>query len=305
VTLRRYIERIAVASLPTLGWLGCGTPTPSSSGDLQAVVIDDQNDLGCPMTNEPCFWLAYVDGGTPADKITYWSNDAGVDNCAPCGFAHRANVYCGQCEVVQHGCGNAYFCSTFNCADACGATGRRPPGLWLPAPATAASDGIGFELARMAHLEAASVPAFAQLAAELAAHGAPERLIAGARRALADEERHARVVGDLAGAFGARALAVDVEPRALRPLAAIAIDNAVEGCVRETMGAAMAGAQARRLRDRTLAEPLAAIAVDERRHANLAWAIDAWARPRLAAAERHAVARARLSAVAEMVSRAC
>ena len=296
-TLRRYIERLAVLSLPTLGWLGCGTPLPSSAArDMQPII--DVKDLGCPMMNDPCFWLTYVDGGTPTDNITYWSPDGGVDPCAPCGFSHRPNVYCGQCEVVQHGCGLAYFCSTFNCSDTCGATGRRPPGLWLPA--SAATDGLGAQLARMAHLEAASIPAFAQLAAELEAHGAPPRLIAGARRALVDEQRHAQLVGDLARSFGARPLTLDVEPVPLRPLAAIALDNAVEGCVRETVGAVLAAEQARLAPDRTLAESLAGIAADERRHANLAWAIDAWAEPRLSPAERHAVARARAAVIDEL-----
>jgi hypothetical protein len=248
--------------------------------------------------DNPCFWLTYVDGGTPTDNITYWSPDAGVDQCAPCGFAHRPNVYCGQCEVVRHSCGVAYFCSTFDCSDACGATGRRPPGLWLPAPTPA--EDLGAQLARMAHLEAASVPAFAQLAAELDAHGAPSRLVAGARRALADEERHAGVVGDLARALGARPLQVDVAPMPLRPLGAIALDNAVEGCVRETIGAVLAAEQARLAPDRALGDALAGIAVDERRHANLAWAIDAWVRPRLSPGERLAVARARAAAIDEM-----
>jgi len=297
MTLRRYIERVAVASLPLVGWGGCGTPTPSSSATDMQVVID-VNDLGCPMMNDPCFWLTYVDAGTPGDNIIYWTPDGGVDQCAPCGFEHRANVYCGQCEVVRHSCGVAHFCSTYNCSDACGATGRRPPGLWLPA-STVAED-IGAQLARMAHLEAASVPAFAQLAAELEAHGAPSRLAAGARRALVDERRHASLVGDLARAFGGRALPVDVEPMPLRSLAAIALDNAVEGCVRETMGAVLAAKQARLAPDRALGEALARIATDERRHANLAWAIDAWVRPRLSPAERDAVGRARAAAIDEM-----
>ena len=297
MTLRRYIERLAVAS--ALGWVGCGTTTPSSSSsgaDMQVVI--DVKDLGCPMMDDPCFWLTYVDGGTPTDNITYWSPDGGVDQCAPCGFSHRPNVYCGQCEVVQHSCGVAYFCSTFNCSDACGATGRRPPGLFVPTSTIA--DGLGAQLARMAHLEAASVPAFAQLAAELEAHGAPARLVAGARRALVDEQRHAAVVGGLARALGARPLPVEIEPMPLRPLAAIALDNAVEGCVRETIGAVLAAEQARLAPDRALGEALARIATDERRHANLAWAIDAWVHPRLSPGERDAVARARAAAIAEL-----
>lgn len=297
LALRRHIERLAIASLPLVACGGCGTPTPSSSpADMQVVI--DVKDLGCPTMDEPCFWLTYVDGGTPTDNITYWSPDGGSDQCAPCGFSQRAHVYCGQCQIVQHSCGVAYFCSTFDCSDTCGASGRRPPGLWLP-PSTMA-EGLGAQLARMAHLEAASVPAFAQLAAELEAHGAPPRLLAGARRALVDERRHASLVGDLARQLGGRALPLELEPMPLRPLAAIAVDNAAEGCVRETMGAVLAAEQARLAPDRALGEALAGIATDERRHANLAWAIDAWVQPRLSPAERDAVARARATAIAEL-----
>ena len=295
--LRRTIERLALASLPTFGWLGCGTPAPSTARDLG--VIAGAKDLGCPTMDDPCFWLVYVDGGVPANATTHWSADGGADDaCAPCGFATRPNTYCGQCEIQRRACGLAYFCSTFQCSDVCGAAGRRPPGLWLPSSAVA--DALGARLARMAHLEAASVPAFAQLAAELQAHGAPARLVAGARRARADEERHAEVVGAIARSCGARLLPVDVEPAPLRPLAAIAADNAAEGCVRETMGAVLVAEQARCAPDRAIGEALARIAADERRHANLSWAIDAWALPRLSPAERAGVERARRAAIAEL-----
>jgi hypothetical protein len=147
------------------------------------------------------------------------------------------------------------------------------------------------------------VPAFAQLMRELAAHGAPEALVAAARRALADEERHARMMTDLARAAGARPATPDVAPTPLRPLVAIALENAVEGCVRETAGAVTAAVEARRLAAGVghfaapeLRRIFAAIAIDERRHADLAWAVDAWAAPRLLPDERRLVAAARADA---------
>jgi hypothetical protein len=299
--LRRYIERLALVSLPLLGAAACGSDgAPQAAADLAVAVVIDKDDLGCPRQNDGCDWLTYVDGGMPTDNPAYWFPDGGVNPCGPCGFEGQHGIYCGQCQVVHNSCGNAYFCSVTDCTLACAAgagSGRRPPGLRSPSLAGA---GLAHELVRMAHLEAASVPAFAQLAAELAAHRAPERLIAGARRARADEERHARVVGELARAAGARPWPLDVAPTPLRPLVEVARENAVEGCVRETAGAVVAARQARAFADPRLRRIFAAIAADERRHANLAWAVDDWARPRLSPAERRAVDAARAAAVRDL-----
>jgi hypothetical protein len=102
---------------------------------------------------------------------------------------------------------------------------------------------------------------------------------------------------DFARAAGARVPRVEVAPMvrssAIRPLDEIAVENAVEGCVRESFGARLAGAQARQVRDPVLSRALSAIAVDETRHGNLAWAIDRWASRRLPTAARHRVAQAR------------
>jgi hypothetical protein len=294
------VERIALASLPLFGASACGGTRPlAPPADMQAVVGSD-GDLGaapmCP-GNSDCYWLTYVDGGTPTDNIAYWNPDGGTgDPCVPCGFETIPGAWCGQCQVVHNACGTAYFCSLLDCTSACDAVGRRPAGL-VGEPALAAAGRLDQWLARAAHLEAASVPAFAQLQRELTAHGAPERLVAGARRALADEVRHAQIMSGLARAAGARLERVDVAPTPLRSLVALASENAVEGCVRETAGAVVAARQAALLGDAPLGRVLAAIAVDERRHANLAWAIDDWARPRLTRAERRAVDAARAAAI--------
>ena len=78
----------------------------------------------------------------------------------------------------------------------CGA-GRRPDGLHEPA-LDGASEPSAVWLARAAHLEAASVEAFRRLRADLAAYGAPRRLLRGCSRAAADERRHARLAGAIA-----------------------------------------------------------------------------------------------------------
>jgi hypothetical protein len=163
---------------------------------------------------------------------------------------------------------------------------------------------MGAWLARAAHLEAASVPAFAQLERELMAHRAPERLVAGARRARHDEIRHARMMSDLARAAGAGVAAAEVEPVAVRPLDELAVENAVEGCVRETLGAMIAFAQSSRTRDPVLSSVLGAIAVDEMRHGNLSWAIDNWVNRQLDAPARRRVDEARGQALRDWVEKA-
>jgi hypothetical protein len=62
--------------------------------------------------------------------------------------------------------------------------------------------------------------------------------------AMLDEVRHARDVQVLARDFGAETVWAQVKQTALRSLLEIALDNAREGCVRETFGALLATYQA-------------------------------------------------------------
>jgi hypothetical protein len=103
-------------------------------------------------------------------------------------------------------------------------------------------------------------------------------------------------VGGLAERFGARAARAEVAPVAARSLEEIAIENAVEGCVGETWGALVALAQAESAGDEAVREAMAGVAEDEARHADLAWAIAAWADRRLDAAGQARVAEARARA---------
>jgi hypothetical protein len=148
----------------------------------------------------------------------------------------------------------------------------------------------------MAYLEAASVPAFERLARELAAHGAPERLKRAASRAARDEERHARVMKALAEKAGARVPQPRVRKARVRSLEAIARENAVEGCVHETFGAAVATAQSMTASDACVRAAMRSIVQDELRHADLAWAVAQWLHSRLEPAARARVARARCRA---------
>jgi hypothetical protein len=167
---------------------------------------------------------------------------------------------------------------------------------------------LGRFLARVAEEEAMSVGAFRRLHAELSLHGGPRSLLVEVARSAADEVRHARATKRLAARYGGEpALAPRGRSasRRARPLEEIAVENAVEGCVRETYGALLATWQAAHARDRALGRAFARIARDETRHAALAWAIARWARTRLgarAAARVEAAKRAAMRRLAEQLA---
>ena len=181
------------------------------------------------------------------------------------------------------------------------AIGRRPVGL-VSSSEPGSNDGceVGAVFAAAARLEAASIPAFEQLARDLAWHDAPSELILEALRARADEVRHARATRELAQGFGASVEAPVVVIGAPRSLLAMALENAVEGCVRETFGAVVASLQAERARDADVRETLSRIAEDETRHAALSWDIARWLESQLHEDDLLAVAAAREAAKREL-----
>ena len=183
-------------------------------------------------------------------------------------------------------------------AISCGA-GRRPGGF-CAAPVRGL-DPAGAWLAVVADLEAASVDAFRVLESDLARLGAPRSLRRRARAAASDEVSHARVMRRLARRRGASA---GRRPKMVqakdRSALEIAIENAVEGCVRETFAAFVATVQAERATDPAVRAAMRRIARDETRHAALAHAVDAWLRPRLSDEERAVVERAQRDATAKL-----
>jgi hypothetical protein len=177
-------------------------------------------------------------------------------------------------------------------------TGRRPAGLVEPAKTGARS--FGEVLAHMAYLEAAAIDAFLDLAVQVEAHGAPASLVARLRRAAGEEIQHARVMGELARARGAEPRPPMVVPTGPRSLLSIALENAREGCVRETWGAACAVAQGERAADGDLRSAMREIADDELGHAALSWDLAEWLESRLTADERAVVAVERERAIEEL-----
>lgn len=135
--------------------------------------------------------------------------------------------------------------------------------------------------------------AFDWLADELSALDAPCGLARRARLAARDGTRHTAAIARLARRFGHKARTAHVAPAARRPMFEVALESAVEGCVRETYVAAMALWQSRCARDRGVRAVMAPIARDEVRHGQLAWDVARWIEPRLSRADRARVNRAR------------
>jgi hypothetical protein len=182
--------------------------------------------------------------------------------------------------------------------------GRRPAGL-LQSEGRG-TNAVGAYFANVAGLEAASVYAFEALEEELLHHGAPSVLVERARMARHDEVRHARVMKRISARHGGRFEEPRVERRPVRSLEEIAIENAAEGCVRETFGALVGMWQAELAQDPLVRRVMKHIAEDETRHAELSWAVDAWARQKLSPEAWGRVEEARreaLAAVAEEAER--
>lgn len=230
----------------------------------------------------------------PRDDGGVFNADGGIDT-AECN--HICGGYGYWCEPAPADAGaGAIVCHYNHCTATCG---RLTDGV-----AVTDSDGgggvVGRYFAHAARLEAASVLAFRRLARELGLHGAPPSLVARAIASARDEVRHARLVGRLAVAFGGRRRGIARTTLTTRPLDEIAIENAVEGCVRETFGALVASWQALTARAPEVRRTMRLVAADERRHAELAWSVARWAEPRLSRAARRRLHIARREALARL-----
>jgi hypothetical protein len=203
-----------------------------------------------------------------------------------------------ECSFVTLDGGPGVSCTISSCGHQC--TGRRPASLLASSPSHAASP-VGAYLADAARLEGASVVAFQVLANELRMLGAPEPMIRAARRSGLEEVRHTEITSAMARRYGAEPLRPIVgAPPPPRSLETIAIENAVEGCARETYGAMVAWWQAHHAQDPLVATAMAEIAGDETRHAELAWEVAAWANSRLSTTARREVVSAHTRAIEDL-----
>lgn len=134
--------------------------------------------------------------------------------------------------------------------------------------------------------EHASVAAFARLALDLVAVGAPPRLVADANRDALDEIRHTELCFSLAQALDGRAIGPGPFPAVQhvspfpypRPLALarLAVSSLVDGALQEGVSARILAALARRAEDPALRALLKEIAADEGRHAAHGWTVVRW-----------------------------
>jgi len=208
----------------------------------------------------------------------------------------QCNAFCGTTgDPLAGGCIVASYDEESIVIDCypCAAVGRRPAGF---SGGGCGERTLGGELANIALLEAVSVQAFGGLRRELAALGAPRTLLRGLSRARRDEVRHARRTRALARRFGGQVRKTPALTAPARSLEAIALENMVEGCVRETFGALVAHYQSSHARDSELRGALARIARDETRHAALSWELHAWLERRLDRSARARVEQARRDA---------
>jgi hypothetical protein len=282
--LERLFARLVAASVPVCVVAG-------------ATACNANSGTPCGVASCCSPFLVMLDGALP-DANAFL--DAG-STYSPLGFdggltQGECAVLCGGyvwgCGIVSEGPPAVVTCQ-WDCS------GRRPVGLRAETPY--AGSPLGFYFASMTQHEAASVPAFRRMARELKRFGAPRRLVHAAERAARDEIRHARAAEALARRFGARIAGFEVDADGPRSLEDLAIENAVEGCVRETYGALVATWQARTAPDPRVRAHMTRIARDETAHAALAWKTHVWARARLDRAGRARVEAARTEALRELI----
>jgi hypothetical protein len=304
-TLRlRPIFQAVLLGSASLGTLGCGGSTSlSDTGDgggnpdayascTPTVLFTRPGVSGCASVNltPPC-GLPAPDGGAVLTQ------DQCALYCTP--FLDGGTLIDCTLEAASATEPEFLSCQMTPCQ-----TGRRPGGLassGRPRSQPGASPRALAEFfAEAAYLEEASVAAFRVLRGELRALRAPATLVRRADRAARDEVRHTRVMTRLARLAGVEPARARVDRRPRRPLLPVAIENAVEGCVRETFGALVASYQAERARDPRIARAMRAVARDETRHAELAWAVDRWSQGRLPAQARREVREAMSAAFVEL-----
>ena len=298
---RRMIRRavLGVSAAPLLWLPGCGRPEqhtfvfePNASviPNRDAGVRDAGVDAGSPDAGNPdAGWTILQTGCSPdgpvQTSIGLVYKDAG------------ALLDPGFCEPI---CGLDTFgqpikeCTAATsweliCWGTFCAIGRLAEGI----DTHAAGSGLGRTFADMAAHEAGAVVAFEQLALELGRHALPEGLRRGARRAAHEERRHTRLVGALSKRHGGHFAISGQRQGEVRSLEAIALDNAVEGCARETFGAMVGLYQSLHAKDPSVRAVLASVAADEIGHGSLSWALHEELSPRLPVSARRKIREAR------------
>lgn len=288
--LRRTLQALVFASLPasaSISATGCcgGYQDPTESQQLfiepdgvayGALVKECRNDdLACTALCE---------------KVL---QDQGV-------ISYPGEVYFTECRLIEDNATTAVH-MTYAWPDGC-VGGRRPQGLAACAAGArrAESSAVGAWLSHMAFLEAAAVPAFVRTADQLERLGAPGALVERALASAEDEVKHTLIMAALARAHGVSPRAPALAPSEALDVFALCLENAVEGCVRETFGAVVATWQAHMAQDPRIRAAMREIAPDETAHAELSADIHDWAMAQLDPAQRALVRERMHRAVAEL-----
>ncbi len=321
--LRRLLAHIVryAAPLPVLAtWSACGGSTmldeepPSGSGGSGTPIAGTASSTGGA-------GIAGMPTGSGGTRSSGSGGASGSGNRADCekspisngcasytvivpSFCVETDLTVQQCESIC-GAPGVGVCSilressgyvTISCPPTC-VEGRRPLGFVEQA---SARQGLGAHFARAAELEAASVFAFRQLRAQLHARGAPRALLRKLSRAARDERRHTRATRALVRHFGGRLQSPQIAPRESPSLEELALENAVEGCVRETYGALVATWQAREAREPLVRAAMSRIAREETGHAALSLELQRWLERRLSREQLTRVRAAKRRAVADL-----
>jgi hypothetical protein len=243
--------------------------------------------------------LESVDGGGDSgSNVTPGFGDASLDGAIADGADERhdaclaADVDGGCCPgyMPDHdgGCFPASIRRPFLVGSSMRSAVARPRGDWslsleplVRRPDAATARLLAATWLKDALEEHASIAAFARFSMLLLAVSAPPDLVMRSQRASLDEIRHARACFALAErhggvAQGPSSLAVH-DAMGEMSLADIAALTAEEGCVGETLGAALAAEQLAVATDPATIGVLLRIAADEARHAELAWRFVKWA----------------------------
>jgi hypothetical protein len=276
---------------------------------------NDGIDQDCQDGDELCDYPCYDSCDEPYDsELTYtvnvdifttYLNEEGIlteekceQICYDLGWDYMNNVidvYECRDDGVDADSNHLVYCSTLN-APYC--EGRLHQGA--ECSETRSSTMMGSWFARAAQAEATSVQSFLILAKQLKALGAPQELQDACMQASVDEVLHARQMVQLAHKHGSDLPKLSFGTYSEKSALDLAMENVVEGCVREGFAALQALHQAQHAKDPSIRSTMSKIAFDEAKHVELAFRIDMWLQKQLTKEERTKVATAKQDALGSL-----